>query len=450
MSFQKNPKQTPRLAAILLALCFTGAAAPAFADNEFGKLSSEEATKAKASLELINNKLGKVSKSKAQVKLIESDEINILQSADDNKDTISVTTALVLQFADDRDAIASLIARQHVRQTQSPEKRKSPTTSKFLDMLGSAVNSAVDSKVGVSGVGQTLSEGGSEVISSAYSQAQERAADEASINWMLEAGYNPHGAVRAQKKLLTLSEAGKTSAMNQHQPASADRVAYLEALVDDNAKSKTLSADSKNPLWARVQGNSNASAVAASAETTAALTHHKPEAAAVSTDSSSDEPIDGFSLSRYAAIKNDIAFMGESPALAKHSLTQEAFSRLDQQWAARMAQDKSRNLSKRYANQYLEASQGDFADWGKDVAQVRQTGRLQLGTDPTAVDDWLVLQKMQKEIASGGPDAATAFAKAVKEKGLSLYDFNIIHSWWVQRTKDQAAKGDNSLLQRML
>ena len=384
------------------------------------------------------------------MKLIESDEINILQSVDDNKGTISVTSALVLQFADDRDAIASLIARQHVRQTPSFEKEKSPTASKFLDMLGSAVNSAVDSKVGVTGVGQTLSEGGSEVIRSTYSEAQEKAADEASINWMLEAGYNPYGAVRAQKKLLVLSEAGKTSAMNQHQPTSADRVAYLEALVDDNAKSKELSGEGKRPLWARIQDSNIVPAVAASTETTTASVHRGPEGTAASADSSSDEPIDGFSLSRYAAIKNDIAFMGESPALAKHNLTQDAFSRLDQQWATRMAQDKSLNLSKRYANQYLEASQGDFADWGKDVAQVRQTGRLQLGTDPTAVDDWLVLQKMQKELASGGPEAATAFAKAVKEKGLSLYDFHIIHSWWTQRSKDQAAKGDNSLLQRML
>jgi hypothetical protein len=154
-------------------------------------------------------------------------------------------------------------------------------------------------------------------------------------------------------------------------------------------------------------------------------------------------------LSRYAAIKNDIAYMGESASLAKHSLAQEAFSKLDQQWTERMAQDKSLDLSRRYTTQYLEASQGDFADWGKDVAQVRQTGRLQLGTDPTAVDDWISLLKAQKKAASEGSAASTDFAQSAKEKGLSVYDFHIVNAWWSQRAKDRAAQGDTSLLRHM-
>jgi hypothetical protein len=450
MTIQKNSKRMTRLKAILLALCVASGAAPVFANGAAGKLTSEEATKAKASLELINSKLAKVSKTQAQVKLIESDEINILRSTAEDKVAISITTALVQHFADDRDAIASLIALQHVRQSKVSEKLKSPTASRFLGALSSAVGSVVDEKSGVSGLGQTMNEGGTEAINSAYSQTQSRAADEAGINWMLEAGYNPHGAVRAQRELLTLSEAGKTSAMNELQRVSADRVAYLEALVDDNAKAKALSSDSKSPLWPPNKSSSTVATAPASVDiTAAAAAPSSVQATPVSAGSGRDEPIDGVSLSRYAAIKNDIAYMGESAALAKHSLAQDAFSKLDQQWTDRMAQDKSLDLSRRYATQYLEASQGDYADWGRDVAQVRQTGRLQLGTDPTAVDDWLSLLKAQKEAASAGSAAAAVFAQRAKEKGLSVYDFQIVNAWWSQRAKDHAAKGDQGLLRRM-
>lgn len=448
MQSKKHQKYISRLAAVLLTTCLIGGMAPVLADNESGKLSSEELIKAKASLELINNKLGKFSKAKTQIKLVESDEINIGPATDD-KTTITLTSALVAEFADDRDAIASLVARQQAQQNQEPkqktEKIKSPTTSKLMDMLGSAVNGAIDSKLNVSGAGQTLSEGSNEIISSVYSQSQEKAAAEASITWLVEAGYNPYGAVRAQQKLLTLSKAGRTGALDQVQRASEDKVAYLEALIDDNAKAKALGADSKNPLWPQAIGSRNTGVGPAAAATAQATNKIETTTAA----SANDEPIDGVSLSRYAAIKNDVAFIGEGRALNKYNLTPEAFSTLDRQWTERMTQDQSLDLSKRYAVYYLEASQGEFADWGKDVAQIKQTGRLQLGTDPTGVDDWITLHKAHKEASRGGPDTATAFATTAKDKGLSIYDFNIINAWWSQRAKDLAVQGDKSLLQRM-
>lgn len=450
-----NPKpmhlNRPKWANTLLAVCLACAMAPALADNAPNKLSSEDFTKAKASLELINSKLGKASKSKAQIKLVESDDINI-GAAEDDASAIAVTTALVLQFADDRDAMASLIARQQSlpgpNTEQKPEAKKSPTVGKLMGMLGSAVGGAVDSKIGVSGASQTLTEGGSEIINSIGSQAQDKSADEASVNWMLDAGYNPHGALRAQKKLLSLSDAGKTSKLSAQHPVSADKVAYIEALIDDNAKAKAMSADSKSPLWGPAKATNSAAPLAAVAATAAPAVAGSSEAVST-TASTNNDSIDGTSLSRFAVIKNDVAFLGESQALAKHSLTADGFKKLDQEWSARMAQDKGQALAQRYAMHYLEASQGEFADWGIDVAQIKQTGRLQLGTDPTGVDDWIVLHKAHRNIAAGGADAAAAFTKAAKEKGMSDYDFNIVNAWWTQRAKDRAAKGDKTLVQRM-
>lgn len=422
---------------LCLAVGSIAAYAPATAQNNANSLSADELVKAKAMLEVIHDKLAKVGKSKSQVQLIESEEIDI-QSSDDGKGVITLTSGLIVHFRDDRDAVASLIARQqasHIRKpTPKQEGKKSPTVSKLMDMVGSAVSTAVDSKVGVSGAAQTVAEGSGEIVDRMALQTRKREIDEAIVNWMLEVGYNPYGAVRAQKSLSVLPEGSR----GQKLAASPDKLAYLEALVEDHPKAKAFSVDGKTALIQKAPATSSPTNAAASTTITTKAT-----------SDSSDEPIEGVSLSRYAAIKNDIAYKGESEGLTKHNLSTEAFAKIDQQWAVRISQDKTFNLSARYATHYMEASQGEFTDWGRDVAQVKQTGRLQLGTDPTAVDDWIELFRMNKGPARDTPDADAAFNKAIKEKGLSLYDFQIVNAWWSQRAKDKAAQGDKSLLQKM-
>lgn len=404
-----------------------------FAGESSEKLTSDEITKTKATLEVIQSKLTKASKSKTQIQVLDSDEVRI-QTSDNGKGIITITTGLVLRFNDDRDAVASLIAQQQALFNQKPEPRaeqkKNPTTSRLMDLVGSAVSNAVDSKVGISGASQTIAEGGSEIANSLISRAREKEADESTISWMIESGYNPYGALRAQKVMLALVDAGQA----QSKVDPGERIAYLEALIQDNSKSKNFTPTDKIALVNRPQ---------AAASTTSSTNSSNESTGAV------DEPIDGVSLSQYAAIKNDIAFKGNIEGLAKHNLSPDAFTKIDQQWTSRIAQDKKLNLAVRYSTHYMEASQGEFADWGRDVAQIKQTGRLQLGTDPTSVDDWIFLYKANKEVALGGPDGVAAFNKAAKDKGLSAYDFQIVNAWWTQRAKDKASQGDKSLLQRM-
>lgn len=404
-----------------------------FAGEPSEKLTGDEVTKTKATLEIIQSKLTKVSKSRTQIQMLDSDDVKI-QTSDDGRGIITITTGLILRFNDDRDAVASLIAQQQALFNQKPEptldQKKNPTTSRLLGLVGSAVSNAVDSKVGVSGASQTIADSGSVIASSLISRAREKEADESVISWMIESGYNPYGALRAQKVMLALVDAGQA----QSKVDPGERIAYLEALIQDNSKSKNYTPTDKVALVNRPQAAAfTASTANSPIESTGAI----------------DEPIDGVSLSQYAAIKNDIAFKGAVEGLAKHNLSSDAFAKIDQQWNSRIAQDKKLNLAARYSTHYMEASQGEFADWGRDVAQVKQTGRLQLGTDPTSVDDWIFLHKSNNDAAHGGPESAAAFIKVAKEKGLSIYDFQIVNAWWTQRAKDKASQGDKSLLQRM-
>ena len=100
--------------ALLLALLLATQLSSASADD---KLSSNEQTQAGATLELINSKLAKASKFKPELKLSDSDDIDLQLSEDDK--TLTLTTGLVQQLRDDRDALAGLIAHQHAHRSNA-------------------------------------------------------------------------------------------------------------------------------------------------------------------------------------------------------------------------------------------------------------------------------------------------------------------------------------------
>lgn len=160
-------------------------------------------------------------------------------------------------------------------------------------------------------------------------------------------------------------------------------------------------------------------------------------------------PVDGISLAQYAAIKNLIAFKNEAEALEKFNLSAERFKRIQDEWTQRMTRDTGSKLTNTYGQHYLESSEGQFTDWGKDVAQAMKSGRLQLGSEPTAPDDWVSLYKTEKETATEGSAGLTALAKAAEDKGMTVYDFHIVNAWWLRRAKERATGGDSSLMQRI-
>lgn len=223
---------------------------PSLAQSTAEQLSADEIIKAKAVVDVINDKLAKVSQTKSRVRVVESSDIDI-QAASDDPYQFALSSSLVARFADDRDALASLIARQLAvvkqKPTPKPEAKKSPVGGKLMGMFRSAVSGAIDSRVGVSGTTDLVTEGSGEVIDAITAQSNEKEVDQLSIAWLLEAGYNPYGSIRAQKSLATLPEGSS----GQKLAASPERVAYLEALVDDHPKAKAFAAADKSPLWAR-------------------------------------------------------------------------------------------------------------------------------------------------------------------------------------------------------
>ena len=391
-------------------------------------------------LEAMHQALAKVSGIKSRLLLSDSDEVNAFATEVEGEKLIVLNMGLVDALGDDRDALVSVLAHEYAHHGKS-HLASTKSTNSLFGVLGVVVGAVIDYKLGTGGLGQDIGGAGAKVITRSFSRDQEREADATGLQWMVDAGYNPAGAVRAQRKFLEMAGSSGGFSLFRTHPGSDERVVNLQGLIAANAKAQALQSDQKVALSlpsadeAEDEGadESEGQAVAAFTEPPAALL----------------EPVQGTSLASFAQISNDIVFMGEAKALARHKLSASRYAQINDGWTARMRGESGHTLTGAYSMHYFEASQGRFAAWGKDVAQAMRSGRLAQTTEPLPVDDWAALVQAQRQAVKDGQYDAAAFERAAKAKGLTSYDFNIVNSWWMQRARERASQGDTSLYRKL-
>lgn len=389
-------------------------------------------------LEDMHQKLAKASGINAKLLLSDSDEVNAFATEAKGEKLIVLNMGLIGALGDDRDALVSVLAHEYAHHGKSHLSSTKSTNSLF-GVLGVVVGAVIDYKLGTGGLGQDIGGAGAKVITRSFSRDQEREADAAGLQWMVDAGYNPAGAVRAQRKFLDMAGSSSGFLLFRTHPRSDERVVNLQGLIAANAKAQALQSDDKVAL-ALPADDEDEEPTGSGGQVVAALT--EPPAALL-------EPVQGTSLALFAQISNDIVFMGEARALARHKLSASRYAQIIDGWTARMRGESDHTLTGAYSQRYFEASQGKLAAWGKDVAQAMRSGRLAQDTEPLPVDDWAGLVLAQRQAVKDGKYDAAAFEGAVKARGLTSYDFNIVHSWWMQRARERAAQGDTSLYQKL-
>lgn len=438
------PRRSARIGAIgLLAL----AALVARADSDrYIDVSKAAARTTDASeqaffreLEDMHQKLAKVSGIDAKLLLSDSDDVNAFATEVKGEKLIVLNMGLIDALGDDRDALVAVLAHEYAHHGKS-HLASTKSTNSLFGVLGVVVGAVIDYKLGTGGLGQDIGGAGAKVITRTFSRDQEREADATGLQWMVDAGYNPAGAVRAQRKFLEMAGSSSGFSLFRTHPGSDERVVNLQGLIAANARAQALQSDQKVALAMPLAGESDEKAAETEGRVVAAFT--EPPAALL-------EPVQGTSLASFAQISNDIVFMGETKALARHKLSASRYAQINDGWTARMRGESGHTLTGAYAMHYFEASQGRFAAWGKDVAQAMRSGRLAQASEPLPVDDWAALVLAQRQAVKDGQYDAAAFERAATARGLTSYDFNIVNSWWMQRARERAAQGDTSLYQKL-
>lgn len=190
----------------------------------------------------IHIKLTQASGLQTKLYLSDSEEVNAYATlGKDNEKLIVFNEGLIDLMENDRDAIAAVMAHEfahhgknHIENTQ--------TSNKALGVLGAAVGGFLSYKFGIGSLGQDVGQLGAKVISRSFSRDQEREADREGLSWMVNAGYNPVGAIRAHTKLLSLGDSQTASLFKTH-PSSVERIDNMKTDIEKNPKAKSLASD---------------------------------------------------------------------------------------------------------------------------------------------------------------------------------------------------------------
>jgi hypothetical protein len=257
------------------------------------------------------------------------------------------------------------------------------------------------------------------------------------------------GAVRMQKKLMELAGSDDKFSLFRSHPPSKDRAAELATLIGNNEQAKPLLAQEMIALNLPDSDDEDDDTAVAAAPSTSA----GDRASLVKPLPASLEPIQGFSLERYAAYVNELSAAGdagEQGIYRKYQLTEASSQKLNDAWVERMQKDTG--LTVAYGRAYLEASVGPKAAWGKAAAQAKYGGPPVTGEPPISQADWIELSRLQTRLYTQNKDytvAAAKFAEATQAKGLSPYDFQVASAWWHQLAGQNAKRGDLKLLQSL-
>ena len=168
-------------------------------------------------------------------KVLISDEpmINAWASSANGANTVTVTLEMLEMIGNDSDQCAALMGHEitHIARNHGAQKASVNT---ILNLLGAIAGVVIDAKLqnttrGYQGIGQDIAEVGTALASNAYSRSEEKEADEYGFRWMVQAGYDPQGAIRLHKGMLNRS--GDSISFLSDHPSSSDRIANINQMI---------------------------------------------------------------------------------------------------------------------------------------------------------------------------------------------------------------------------
>lgn len=140
---------------------------------------------------------------------------------------IAVNVAMVELLGDDESTWAALIGHElaHFNLRHSDVRSHRQTT-------GQATSGLLGIVLALAGVpfGGALADTATTVVERGYSRDDERAADRAGVEYMLQAGYDPDGAIRLQQRLAAANGGQALPFLSTH-PGGSERIEAMRALV---------------------------------------------------------------------------------------------------------------------------------------------------------------------------------------------------------------------------
>lgn len=172
--------------------------------------------------------------------LQESDAINAGAAFVSGEPVVFVTPKMFQAIATDKDMAAALIGHEyaHLILAHGEQSKAAAVAGAVITIIaGTALEILFQRRLGIVNMGINMGKLGGTMATSAFSREMEREADSQGIAWMVEAGYEPTGAVRLFSMMQRNAKDPLFSFLSTH-PLSSDRVEYAQSITN-NWQSRT-------------------------------------------------------------------------------------------------------------------------------------------------------------------------------------------------------------------
>lgn len=157
---------------------------------------------------------------------------------------VGVTYGMLKLVDGDEDMAATVIGHEvghhiknHMRQTQN----NAIVVDLLSTMLGVYLESKIQPKYSVQGLGKNIASIGGALVSAKFSRDQEREADDLGFQFILDTGYSPEGAVRLSELLKKKGMGGGGLFFDTH-PGWEERATIFKAKIAQSVKAQQLMA----------------------------------------------------------------------------------------------------------------------------------------------------------------------------------------------------------------
>lgn len=200
----------------------------------------------------VKNNISAAAGINAKLLLTDTPALNAWASSANGMNTVTLTFQMLDLIGNDADECAELLGHEftHLKLNHGA---KQEAADFLLNLLAAIAGGIVDAKLQVkSGIPQTIGRDISSIaaqgFSSAYSRDDERQADEYGTKWMMQAGYNPQGAISLHEKFMR-RQGDNHSFLSTH-PSSNERVNNVRQIIAQYDPTKVAASNAPNPVSA--------------------------------------------------------------------------------------------------------------------------------------------------------------------------------------------------------
>ena len=149
---------------------------------------------------------------------------NAFALSKDGRNIVGITPEMLELIEDDLDAYAAIFGHEIAHIVKQHGVNRAGRKG-FLEGVGTIVGVIIGARTGIN-PGRL----GAEIIDTAFSRDEEREADKLGFDYMVSAGFNPHGAVRAYEKMLAANKIHPIPFLSTH-PGGEERIANYQKLI---------------------------------------------------------------------------------------------------------------------------------------------------------------------------------------------------------------------------